>query len=92
MAVGREVTLTMRLIDRLSGPAGAAVTSLTRLNAATKAFLTAGSMGAGLRNHARGIRAATYNTTMMSGAIGLIGGAAAKSVFQFEKMGSTLFM
>lgn len=80
----------MRLLDHVSGPAAAATRSLKALNATTLGLMTGGSIGRGMREYGRGIRSATYNTAALSGAMTIAAGAAARSIFEFEKMGNAV--
>ena len=80
----------MRLIDRLSGPAGKVEASLRGLNSASKSLMMGGAISRGMNAYGRSLRFATYNTAALSGGLTLAGAGAAKSVYDFEKMGNAL--
>ncbi|MBO6755764.1 MAG: phage tail tape measure protein [Roseibium sp.] len=89
MSVAREAKLIMRLIDRVSGPARAITGSLTTLGTVSKTLGGASMAGARAFAHlGRSARRASYDTALLSAPILAGASAAARSVYDYEKMGN----
>ena len=89
MGNSREATLTLRLIDRVSGPARASVDGLNGILNATRGLTRATQVVPNaLSRMGRSARRSAYDSAPMSA--GLLAGASAagRAVFQYEKMGN----
>ncbi|MEM9733933.1 MAG: phage tail tape measure protein [Pseudomonadota bacterium] len=86
----RESRLTLRLIDGVSGVAPKILGSLNRLTSASKAFTAGGALSTGLKKMGRRARYAAADTGALSTGFAMGGAAAARTVFEFTKVGNAM--